>query len=79
MGYLAVMAIVCFHGSPMERIKRVLQTKSVTPIPINMCFMGAISNSMWPCYAIAARHRFVLVPNALFLTLVATQLLLYAV
>lgn len=79
VGYLAVMASVCFYGSPMERIKRVLQTKSVAPIPINMCVMGAISNSLWLCYAIATCNRFVLVPNALCLTLMTTQCVLYAV
>lgn len=77
LGYIADVAAICFYGSPMERIHRVLKTKSVEPIPIHMCCMGAITNGLWLVYGILTSDIFVIIPNIFTITLTTTQLVLY--
>lgn len=79
LGYIADVAGICFYGSPMERIHRVLKTKSVEPIPIHMCVMGAITNGLWLVYGFLTSDVFVIIPNVFTITLTTTQLVLYVV
>lgn len=79
LGYISDLASVCFFASPMERIKRVIQIKSNAPIPIQLCLMGTVMNTLWASYGILTHNWFVVTPNSLSLTFNAVQLTLYVV
>lgn len=79
LGYIADLASICFFASPTERIKRVLETKSVAPIPIQMCCMGVITNSLWVAYGFASHDPIVIIPNVISLGFTTTQLVLYVI
>lgn len=79
LGYIADLASICFFASPTERIKRVLQTKSVAPIPIQMCCMGVVTNSLWVAYGFASHDPIVIIPNVISLAFTTTQLVLYVI
>lgn len=79
LGYISDLASVCFFASPMERIKRVVQIKSNAPIPIQLCLMGTVMNSLWASYGILTHNWFVVTPNSLSLAFNAVQLTLYVV
>lgn len=79
MGFVADVTAVCLYGAPMERIFLVLKHKSAIFFQIHMVIAGVVNNTLWCTYGVLSRDWFFLAPNALFLSLGLTALVLYII
>lgn len=79
VGFVGVGVSVVLYASPFETIKQVVHTKSAATIPIVMCVVGSVSNSLWVVYGIVDTDLFVIVPNVICVALGLVQVVLYFV
>lgn len=76
-GYIVVVTTLMFYLSPLAKLRRVLRTKSAASIPIAMCAMALLNNTLWLVYAILIDDRFIMVPNIVCVTFGSFQVGLY--
>ncbi|GMF34615.1 unnamed protein product [Phytophthora lilii] len=77
---LALMCIsvnVCLYASPLDTMKRVVQTKSATSLPISLCTVNLVNGLLWVVFGITEGDYYVLTPNAIGSVLSAAQVALY--
>lgn len=77
LGYIGVATSMIFYGSPLIKIRSVLQTKSASCIPVHLNAMGAINNVLWVAYALAVSDMFIVIPNLTCFVLASLQVVLY--
>ncbi|RLN58822.1 hypothetical protein BBP00_00006795 [Phytophthora kernoviae] len=65
LGILSDVVNVVLNASPLETMKKVIQTKDASTIPIILSTIFLVSAAVWVAYAIADDDMFVLLPNAL--------------
>jgi solute carrier family 50 protein (sugar transporter) len=77
---LALMCIsvnICLYASPLDTMKRVVQTKSAASLPISLCTVNLINGLLWVAFGITEGDYYVLTPNAIGSVLSAAQVALY--
>ncbi|KAF1322937.1 Mtn3-like protein, partial [Globisporangium splendens] len=77
IGFVAVTLNIILYASPFETMKKVVQTKSSSSLPISFCLVTMINCTLWVLYAIIDNDMFVLTPNALGLVFSVIQVTLY--
>lgn len=77
LGYIGVGTSLIFYGSPLIKIRTVLQTKSAACIPVDLNIMGAINNVLWVIYSIVTSDVFIFIPNMGCFILASLQIMLY--
>ncbi|KAG7396545.1 hypothetical protein PHYBOEH_002157 [Phytophthora boehmeriae] len=79
LGLFAVVINIALYASPLANMKKVIQTKDASslPIAISVVFLG--NAFLWVVYALTVGDMFVMVPNLLGMILCAAQVALYIV
>lgn len=77
VGWITVATSIILYSSPFETIVHVLRTRCATSIPINMCLMGAISNTFWTIYSFIKMDMILIMPNVICLTIGIIQCIVY--
>lgn len=76
LGVLSDVVNIALNASPLETMKKVIQTKDASTIPIILSSIFLLNAAVWVAYAIADGDTFVLIPNALGLALCIVQVVL---
>lgn len=76
-GYVTIATASIFYTSPLLKIKHVLQTKSAAVIPVALCSVGAINNTLWLIYASTIDNWIIGAPNAFCLFINVVQVCLW--
>ncbi|CAI5701288.1 unnamed protein product [Peronospora effusa] len=77
---LAMMCIsinICLYVSPLDTMKRVVQTKSAASLPITLCSANLLNGLLWVAFGITEGDLYVLTPNAIGSVLSIVQVVLY--
>ena len=77
---LAMMCIsinICLYVSPLDTMKRVVQTKSAASLPITLCSANLLNGFLWVAFGITEGDFYVLTPNAIGSVLSVAQVALY--
>lgn len=78
-GYVAVCVSLVLNASPFETIKKVIETKSASSIPILLCSAAVTSNTIWVVYGFVVDDLIVAIPNAICAAFGVVQVGLYVV
>ncbi|POM77843.1 MtN3-like protein [Phytophthora palmivora] len=76
-GFIAVTINIALYASPLAGMKKVIQTKDASSLPITISAVFLGNAALWVVYAVAAGDMFVMVPNVLGMILCAAQVGLY--
>ncbi|OWY99743.1 MtN3-like protein [Phytophthora megakarya] len=76
-GFIAVTINIALYASPLAGMKKVIQTKDASSLPITISAVFLGNAALWVIYAITAGDMFVMVPNLLGMLLCAAQVGLY--
>ncbi|KAG6592540.1 MtN3-like protein [Phytophthora cinnamomi] len=76
-GFIAVTINIALYASPLANMKKVVETKDASSLPITISAVFLGNAALWVVYAIAAGDMFVMVPNLLGMLLCAAQVALY--
>lgn len=79
VGYIAVATSIVLYASPFATLSRVIRTKSVASIPIEMVVVGTITNAIWVVYAVLEWDAIVFFPNAISVFFGCVQTVVYVV
>lgn len=79
VGYIAVTVCMLLFASPLATLRRVLQTKSAASIPILMCVVGAVGNSLWVTYGAMIGDVFMWLSNVVCVALGVVQIIVYVI
>lgn len=79
LGYLAVAMNFFLYSAPLEKVARVISTKSAESIPILMSCMIFANTTLWFISGVVTGDMFLLVPNAAGMVLSSIQIVLYFV
>ncbi|KAF4028760.1 Sugar efflux transporter for intercellular exchange [Phytophthora infestans] len=76
-GFIAVAINIALYASPLAGMKKVIETKDASSLPITISVVFLGNAALWVVYALAAGDVFVMVPNMLGMILCAAQVALY--
>ncbi|KAG7388633.1 hypothetical protein PHYPSEUDO_012124 [Phytophthora pseudosyringae] len=79
LGFMAIAFNLVLYASPLESMKKVVQTKNASSMPIAISSIFLVNAALWVVFAVAVSDMFVLVPNAVGTFLCAVQVALYIV
>lgn len=79
VGIIADVGSLVMYAAPFETIVQVIRSKDASSMPIHLCLVGAIGNTVWVIYAILASDIIVLVPNSICSTVGWIQVAVYMV
>lgn len=65
VGFISNTSSLLQYSAPFESIRTVLRSKNASSMPIHLCLVGAIGNSLWVVYAALIDDLIILVPNIL--------------
>jgi solute carrier family 50 protein (sugar transporter) len=77
VGVLSNIGSLVMYSSPFETIVRVVRTKNASSMPIHLCLVGAIGNSVWVLYASLTLDVIVLIPNVICSVVGWVQVIVY--
>lgn len=77
VGYIAVTVCMLLFASPLATLRRVIQTKSAASIPIHMCLVGFVSNSLWVTYGGMINDMFMCLSNVVCVAFGFVQIVVY--
>ncbi|KAG2760413.1 hypothetical protein JG687_00012643 [Phytophthora cactorum] len=77
LGLICISVNICLYASPLDTMKRVVQTKSAASLPISLCTVNLMNGLLWVAFGITEGDYFVLTPNAIGSVLSAAQVALY--
>ncbi|KAG7388632.1 hypothetical protein PHYPSEUDO_012123 [Phytophthora pseudosyringae] len=77
VGFIAVGINIALYASPLAGMKKVVQTKDASSIPITISAVFLGNAALWVVYAVTVSDMFVMVPNLLGMILCAAQVALY--
>uniref|UniRef100_K3X1W4 Sugar transporter SWEET1 n=1 Tax=Globisporangium ultimum (strain ATCC 200006 / CBS 805.95 / DAOM BR144) TaxID=431595 RepID=K3X1W4_GLOUD len=77
IGFVADAVNIILYASPFETMKKIVQTKNSSSLPISFCFVTMINCTLWVLYGIIDNDMFVLTPNALGFVFSVIQVTLY--
>ncbi|GMF34620.1 unnamed protein product [Phytophthora lilii] len=76
-GFIAVTINIALYASPLANMKKVIETKDASSLPITISAVFLGNAALWVIYAITVGDMFVMVPNLLGMILCAAQVALY--
>ncbi|CEG40633.1 3-like protein [Plasmopara halstedii] len=76
-GFVAVAINIALYASPLASMKKVIETKDASSLPITISIVFLGNAALWVLYAIIAGDMFVMVPNLLGMLLCTAQVALY--
>ncbi|KAG2506134.1 hypothetical protein JM18_009063 [Phytophthora kernoviae] len=79
LGFFAVVINIALYASPLANMKKVIQTKDASSLPIAICTVFLGNALLWVLYALTVGDMFVMVPNLLGMILCVAQVALYIV
>ncbi|KAL4174709.1 hypothetical protein KRP22_006641 [Phytophthora ramorum] len=79
LGFIAIAFNLVLYASPLETMKRVVQTKNASSMPISISGVFLVNAVLWVIFAVVVDDMFVLVPNAIGTLLCGIQVVLYLV
>lgn len=79
VGIIANIASFIMFSSPFETIVKVVRTKDASSMPIHLCFVGAVGNSVWVIYASLVLDVIILVPNVICSAIGWMQVIVYMI
>ncbi|RLN54004.1 hypothetical protein BBJ28_00015427 [Nothophytophthora sp. Chile5] len=79
LGFICVAVNLVLYASPLETMKRVIQTKNASSLPISISVVFLVNAVLWVTFAIADDDLFVLVPNAIGTALCLVQVVLFLI
>ncbi|EGZ24765.1 hypothetical protein PHYSODRAFT_420141, partial [Phytophthora sojae] len=65
LGFIAIAFNLVLYASPLETMKKVVQTKNASSMPISMSSIFLVNAVLWVVFAAATGDMFVLVPNTI--------------
>ncbi|KAG7396546.1 hypothetical protein PHYBOEH_002158 [Phytophthora boehmeriae] len=79
LGFICIAFNLVLYASPLETMKKVIQTKNASSLPISISSIFMANAALWVVFSVAVNDVFVLVPNAIGTVLCAIQVLLYII
>ncbi|GMF34617.1 unnamed protein product [Phytophthora lilii] len=79
LGFIAIAFNLVLYASPLETMKKVVQTKNASSMPISISSIFLVNAVLWVVFAVAVSDMFVLVPNAIGAFLCMIQVVLYII
>ncbi|KAL3673117.1 hypothetical protein V7S43_002412 [Phytophthora oleae] len=76
-GFIAVGINIALYASPLAGMKKVMETKDASSLPITISAVFLGNAALWVVYALTVGDLFVMVPNLLGMILCAAQVALY--
>lgn len=76
MGGVGDAFAIIMLGSPLEKVKVVLKTKSARALPVPLCCMCLVSTSLWLSFGLTTNDMFVIVPNCFGVVMCSIQVAL---
>ncbi|KAG1686720.1 hypothetical protein DVH05_005991 [Phytophthora capsici] len=76
-GFIAVSINIALYASPLAGMKKVIETKDASSLPITISAVFLGNAALWVVYALTVGDVFVMVPNLLGMVLCAVQVALY--
>ncbi|KAE8888262.1 hypothetical protein PF005_g28103 [Phytophthora fragariae] len=76
-GFIAVAINIALYASPLANMKKVIETKDASSLPITISAVFLGNAALWVVYSITVGDMFVMVPNLLGMLLCAAQVALY--
>ncbi|KAG7396547.1 hypothetical protein PHYBOEH_002159 [Phytophthora boehmeriae] len=77
LGFMCISGNICLYASPLDTMKRVVQTKSAASLPISLCTVNLLNGLLWVAFGLTEGDYFVLTPNAIGSVLSTVQVALY--
>ncbi|KAG2506133.1 hypothetical protein JM18_009064 [Phytophthora kernoviae] len=77
LGFMCITVNICLYASPLDTMKRVVQTKSAASLPISLCTVNLLNGLLWVAFGLTEGDYFVLTPNAIGSVLSTVQVALY--
>ncbi|KAG6592668.1 MtN3-like protein [Phytophthora cinnamomi] len=77
LGVFSDIVSLVLYASPLETMKKVIQTKDATTLPIIISVIFLTNTTVWTVFAIADDDMFVTVPNAIGMLVCIAQVVLY--
>ncbi|GMF59527.1 unnamed protein product [Phytophthora fragariaefolia] len=79
LGFIAIAFNLVLYASPLETMKKVVQTKNASSMSISISSIFLVNAALWVIFAVALSDMFVLIPNAIGTVLCTVQVLLYLI
>lgn len=79
VGFSSNVSSLLLYSAPFESVTLMLKTKNVSSMPIHLCLVGAISNSLWVVYAALVNDLVILVANVVCSTVGWIQAAIYII
>ncbi|EGZ23453.1 hypothetical protein PHYSODRAFT_482928 [Phytophthora sojae] len=76
-GFIAVAINIALYASPFANMKKVIETKDASSLPITISVVFLGNAALWVLYSITVGDMFVMVPNLLGMLLCTAQVALY--
>jgi len=76
-GFIAVGINIALYASPLTSMKKVIQTKDASSLPITLIAVFLGNAALWVVFALTVGDMFVMVPNLLGMLLCGAQVALY--
>ncbi|GMF59525.1 unnamed protein product [Phytophthora fragariaefolia] len=76
-GFIAVTINIVLYASPLASMKKVIQTKDASSLPITISAVFLGNAALWVVYSLTVGDMFVVVPNLLGMLLCTAQVALY--
>jgi solute carrier family 50 protein (sugar transporter) len=76
MGGIGDAFAIIMLGSPLEKVKVVLKTKSARALPVPLCCMCLVNTSLWLTFGLTTNDVFVIVPNCFGVVMCSIQVAL---
>lgn len=75
-GIVCNLILLAYYGAPLSTIGTVLKERSAKSIYLPMVLLNGLNALFWSAYALAIQDRYLLLPNAIGLSLAGVQALL---
>lgn len=79
VGFIADVGAVILYASPFETIVHVVRVKNASSLPIHLCLVGAVCNSLWFVYGLLQNDWIITAPNLICAVVGWIQVAVYVV
>uniref|UniRef100_M4B7Q9 Sugar transporter SWEET1 n=1 Tax=Hyaloperonospora arabidopsidis (strain Emoy2) TaxID=559515 RepID=M4B7Q9_HYAAE len=79
VGSFSVAVSAVMFGSPLILVKKVVQERNTSYLPLTMIVAGAVTCGFWILYGLLLQDAFVIVPNTANLLIGVVQLMLFCI